>query len=671
MAKKVGSVYAEIRADIKKLQADFDKAHGITVQSAKKIQDTLDKGINFDKVSAAAVAAGASIYSAFRVIGQSIESARIGSVLEKQAVAFNNLSNAAGTSSKRMIDSLKASSQGLIAESDLMAAAGKAMLMNIPADKISELMKIAAATSKMTGQSITDAFNDITMGVARQSRMILDNLGIIVNVDAANAKYAKTLGVTADSLDDAQKRQAFMNAVLEAGADMIKRLGSSSGALDGVNKLIAAQSDLWADVNKVVAQFLDKELTGYAKVLVWIDEKLKSMGASAASGSRESMYKEIEMLRSLESKGMVNPGTTMNKMAEFNKRYGLNSESEISDSSINKKYRESERAKFYGAQRVSDNQIGYDVEGRWKIYEEGLKKLEEEIKKAEAEAKKFAEEIKKLDEEFQESKIFSGEGSNYERMEAQLRSSSEVTSMIAEKNIELEKQRAKIAELDELANQQRWFETYVQGVEDATRANEIFNDTMNIMSQNMSDAFSKLVTGSLSFKDAFLQMTQSIIASMTRMASQKAFEQMFGLIAQGIGSFAGGGETPTGMGTNTSFGSGGTMGGFMGMVKHGGGTVGSSGGSMRSIPASYFSSAPRYHAGLFPDEQAAILQKGETVIPKGGMAGGDTYNVYQITATDTQSFIDACRRSGAVPMLAAEAINQNGGLRKTIMSRAK
>jgi hypothetical protein len=53
------------------------------------------------------------------------------------------------------------------------------------------------------------------------------------------------------------------------------------------------------------------------------------------------------------------------------------------------------------------------------------------------------------------------------------------------------------------------------------------------------------------------------------------------------------------------------------------------------------------------------------------LVGGDTYNVYQITATDTQSFVDACRRSGAVPMLAAEAINQNGGLRKTIMSRAK
>jgi hypothetical protein len=39
---------------------------------------------------------------------------------------------------------------------------------------------------------------------------------------------------------------------------------------------------------------------------------------------------------------------------------------------------------------------------------------------------------------------------------------------------------------------------------------------------------------------------------------------------------------------------------------------------MRSIPASYFASAPRLHQGLAADEYPAILQKGEQVIPKGG-----------------------------------------------------
>jgi hypothetical protein len=117
----------------------------------------------------------------------------------------------------------------------------------------------------MTGQSITEAFNDITMGVARQSRLILDNLGIIIRVEEANELYAKSLGKTALALTDAEQRQGFMNAVLKAGNDMIARLGSLQGPMEGVNKLIASQADLWNEVNKTVATFLDKELSKFYK----------------------------------------------------------------------------------------------------------------------------------------------------------------------------------------------------------------------------------------------------------------------------------------------------------------------------------------------------------------------------------------------------------------------
>ena len=255
-ATKAGSLYLEIRAEIKKLSKDLADAQNATKQSVDKMQKSIDKGLDFAKVGAQATAAFLIVRQAFAMVSQAVESARIGSVLDKQAKSFDNLSIAAGTSSKKILDALKDASQGLVAEADLMGAAGKALLMNIPADKITELMKIAAATSKMTGQSITEAFNDITMGVARQSRMILDNLGIIVNVEDANKAYAKALGKTAESLTDAEKRQAFMNAVLKSGADMIERIGNQGGSLDGVNKLIAAQADLWAEVNKTVATFL-------------------------------------------------------------------------------------------------------------------------------------------------------------------------------------------------------------------------------------------------------------------------------------------------------------------------------------------------------------------------------------------------------------------------------
>lgn len=81
-------------------------------------------------------------------------------------------------------------------------------------------------------------------------------------------------------------------------------------------------------------------------------------------------------------------------------------------------------------------------------------------------------------------------------------------------------------------------------------------------------------------------------------------------------------------------------------VFHKGGVVGSANVPSRVVPASVFANAPRFHTGLMPrlasDEQAAILQKGETVLPKGSSRGQSiTVNINGVT--DADSF----QRSGA------------------------
>ena len=659
MAKKVGSVYAEIRADIKKLQQDFDKAHDVTKKSAKRIQDTLDKGINFEKMAAGAVAAAASIYGAFRTVQQVIESARVGSVLDKQAKAFDNLSIAAGTSSKKMLDALKDSSQGLVAEADLMGAAGKALLMNIPADKITELMKIAAATSKMTGQSITEAFNDITMGVARQSRMILDNLGIIVNVDDANKNYAKALGKTADALTDTEKRQAFMNAVLKSGADMIERIGSQGGQLDGVNKLIAAQTDLWNEVNKTVASFLDEELAGYAKVLKFIADTLKGMKAEKVSGTMSDMRKEIDMLRSLEAKGMAQPGSTMRKMAEFNAKFGGGSESEIANKDASKKYKESEAAKFTGAERVSDNTIVYDVESRWKAYEKILEKEQKELEKYLEEEKKIRDsfgeyyrksmlsesqfaisEIDKRRGEFEKAGVDKIKIEEWYAAEI-LKIDNKVQDEYQKTIDETLKMREKAAEEEAKAYEDSW----VKQAESANRALaaqadeyekankkmvDLSEETARAMQSNFSDLFFDAMTGKLkTFEDYAKAVFDSITRMMADLAGQQLTRSLFGQDMKGGGWLSSLGSL-VGIGSSMSVGQvGGTMTASQSAAAslpintmagpfHSGGTVGVTGGAMRSIPASYFATAPRLHQGLAADEFPAVLQKGEQVIPKGG-----------------------------------------------------
>lgn len=165
-------------------------------------------------------AAGAVI--AFK---QAFDIAKEAAKFDQQQQAFSNLAASHGQNSADMIRSLKAVSAQTISTAGIMEAAGNAMVLGIPADKLSEMMEIARASARITGQSVQKSFEDIALGVGRGSKMILDNLGIMIDSEAAYSDYAAALGRTSDSLTDAEKKQAFMNATLKAGQDIIKRVG--------------------------------------------------------------------------------------------------------------------------------------------------------------------------------------------------------------------------------------------------------------------------------------------------------------------------------------------------------------------------------------------------------------------------------------------------------------
>lgn len=70
---------------------------------------------------------------------------------------------------------------------------------------------------------------------------------------------------------------------------------------------------------------------------------------------------------------------------------------------------------------------------------------------------------------------------------------------------------------------------------------------------------------------------------------------------------------------------------------HSGGIVGQESVPIRTVPASAFAGAPRLHEGLARDEYPAILQRGETIIPKnGGTAKGGVESLL----TDIKSLLE-------------------------------
>ena len=68
--------------------------------------------------------------------------------------------------------------------------------------------------------------------------------------------------------------------------------------------------------------------------------------------------------------------------------------------------------------------------------------------------------------------------------------------------------------------------------------------------------------------------------------------------------------------------------------------VGESLAARRAVPAHLFAGAPRFHNGLMPDEFPAILQKGETVLPKNSKMGGMNVT-FNISTPNAQSFMES------------------------------
>ncbi len=225
MAEHLGDLLLKVKADTKQ----YDKG----IKGAKKT--ALGFKTSLLAVSAAAVGVGLAIGKAFSY-------AEAGAKIDAQRKAFDNLARTYNTSGNKILNSLKDISKGAVDSATLIEAANKAMLTNIDPKSFVKFMEIARAASKATGETIAKSFSDISVGVARQSRMILDNLGIIVQEEKVYRKFATALGITASQLSDTQKKTAFLNATLEAGQRIIDGVGNHS--LDAADKIARMKTEI-------------------------------------------------------------------------------------------------------------------------------------------------------------------------------------------------------------------------------------------------------------------------------------------------------------------------------------------------------------------------------------------------------------------------------------------
>lgn len=224
-----------------------------------------------------AIGVGAIAALAGQVGAAVVELARLGGAVQAVGTSFEGLASRAGAVPAQLLASLKAASNGTINEYNLMLAANKALLLGVAdtSEEMGALMQIAQSRGRAMGLSVTQAFNDLVTGLGRVSPLILDNLGITVDLERVNNEYAASIGKTAAALTEQERKQALVNSVMAEAANIdtsnVEGMASSfERAQASIDNMKAALGELFGPAVAKVAETIANAVTG-AVELVKID----------------------------------------------------------------------------------------------------------------------------------------------------------------------------------------------------------------------------------------------------------------------------------------------------------------------------------------------------------------------------------------------------------------
>jgi len=275
MARQTGELITRMEADATGFLSGINKADK-SVKRFEKTNATIGKRVSTiwkAVISAAVVIAAAKMAKAIIKVGK--ELIILGQKSLSLKKSFKSLAEAAGASSKKLLADMKKATRGTIAEVDLLATANKMLLLGLDTSIFDEVMEIARRTAKATGMDINYMVESLSMGLGRQSKMILDNLGIVFQVSDAYEWYAETLGKTSSQLTENEKRLGFQTYAMKIARENAEKLGKDILTLAEVGGIF---STIWSDLRALIGE----------KIVGAINE------ASKAFGGWEGVVKNVQ-----------------------------------------------------------------------------------------------------------------------------------------------------------------------------------------------------------------------------------------------------------------------------------------------------------------------------------------------------------------------------------------
>jgi len=205
-------------------------------------------------------------------ISQLIKFGKEASKLNAMERAFNTMIGATEDSSTAL-KKLKEATNGTMSEFDLFQQANNAMILGVSknSDEMAEMFDMAQRLGAALGKDTKMSVESLITGIGRQSRLMLDNIGIMMSATDAYEDYARVIDKDVEQLTDFEKKQAFLNATLDSArqklAGMPPEVISTQMAFDDFS---ASTEDLSAEIGQAFLPVL----VASAKAMTFLMDKI-------------------------------------------------------------------------------------------------------------------------------------------------------------------------------------------------------------------------------------------------------------------------------------------------------------------------------------------------------------------------------------------------------------
>ena len=170
---------------------------------------------------AAAAANVFAITAAFEALGRAAQAEQIVRGTKLLALEI-------GESGQSILESVQKITQSQLTLAESSQNINIALSAGFNSDQIEQLSEVSLKASRALGRNLTDAFQRVVRGASKLEPELLDELGIFTRIDPAVEAYASKLNIAATSLTNYEKRQAFVNAVIEEGQKKFSAIDTST-----------------------------------------------------------------------------------------------------------------------------------------------------------------------------------------------------------------------------------------------------------------------------------------------------------------------------------------------------------------------------------------------------------------------------------------------------------